>query len=171
MVGETSSKAANSLQSTNLIMKYSPRIVAAACIAAITFCGALSASAADKKSPAPKASASPSVSASPAGSKTERAIPFRGTVSAVDQSAKTFTIAGKEKTRVFMVTDRTTITKDGAAATLKDVVANSQVTGSYWKGAGDTLEAKTVKIGAATSSEKPEKGEKASPSPAESPRG
>jgi len=41
-------------------------------------------------------------------------IPFTGKVTAVDAAAKTFSLKGKEKDRVFSVTDQTTISKDGA---------------------------------------------------------
>ncbi len=86
--------------------------------------------------------------------KAPRAIPFHGTVSSVDASAKTFTIAGKESSRVFMVTDKTVVTKDGAAATMKDIAADEKVRGSYWKHEDGKLEAKTVKIGEKTDAEK-----------------
>ncbi|HEX8490203.1 MAG TPA: hypothetical protein VF626_04225, partial [Chthoniobacterales bacterium] len=86
-----------------------------------------------------------------------RAIPFHGTISAVDQTAKTFTIAGKEKSRVFKMTDTTVITKGGAPATQSDVVANEEVRGNYVKAADGTLEAKTVKLGPMTEAEKAEK--------------
>jgi hypothetical protein len=132
-----------------------------ACTAAFACCAPLAASAVPKTSPSP----SPSAHASPAtkpttspAAKTEtttaRAIPFHGKISAVDQTAKTFTIAGKEKSRVFKVTAKSVITKAGAAATMKDVVANEEVRGSYWKAADGTLEAKTVKLGPATDSAK-----------------
>ena len=75
-------------------------------------------------------------------------------ISAVDQKAKTFTIAGKEKSRVFKVTDKTVVTKAGAPATMKDVVANEEARGSYWKTTDGTLEAKTVKVGPKTDAEK-----------------
>jgi hypothetical protein len=75
-------------------------------------------------------------------------------ISAADQKAKTFTIAGKEKSRVFKVTDKTVFSKAGAAATMKDVVANEEVRGSYWKLPDGTLEAKTVKLGPKTDAEK-----------------
>ena len=68
-------------------------------------------------------------------------------VSAVDQSAKTFTITGKTTSRVFKVTDRTQITKGGAAAKMSDVAEKQEVAGSYWKNADGSLEAKTVKLG------------------------
>ncbi len=72
---------------------------------------------------------------------------MRGTVSSVDAAAGTFAIVGKKKTRVFKVTDKTTVTKDGAAATIADITADERVTGSFWKQEDGTLEAKTVKIG------------------------
>jgi hypothetical protein len=75
-------------------------------------------------------------------------------ISAVDQKAKTFTIAGKEKSRVFKITDKTVVTKAGAPATMKDVVANEEVRGSYWKMTDGTLEAKSVKLGPKTDAEK-----------------
>lgn len=77
-------------------------------------------------------------------------------ISTVEQTAKTFTIAGKEKSRVFKVTDTTVLTKAGAPATMKDVVANEEVRGSYLKAADGSLEAKTVKLGPATDAEKAE---------------
>ena len=85
-------------------------------------------------------------SASPAKQST-RPIPFHGMVSAVDQTHKTFTISGKETTRVFKVTDRTSITKGAAAGTLKDIVDNQEVSGAYWKNPDGTMEAKMVKLG------------------------
>ena len=67
---------------------------------------------------------------------------------------KTFTIAGKEKSRIFKVTDTTVITKGGAPATMTDIVANEEVRGSYVKAADGSLEAKTVKVGPKTDEEK-----------------
>jgi hypothetical protein len=75
-------------------------------------------------------------------------------ISAVDQTAKTFTLAGKEKARVFKVTDKTVLTKAGAPATLKDVAANEEVRGSYLKAADGSLEARIVKLGPMTAAEK-----------------
>jgi hypothetical protein len=145
-----------------------------ACLAALACCAPVAASAASKKSspspsPAPSAAASASPKAtaapktkatpSPAGNTTTdaakaRAIPFHGTISAVDQRAKTFTIAGKEHSRVFKVTEKTVMTKAGAPATMKDAVANEEARGSYWKLTDGTLEAKTVKLGPKTEAEK-----------------
>src|SRR4030081_2990455 len=102
-----------------------------------------------KNSPSPKTTASPSPHPT-----VSRSLPFRGMISAVDQKAKTLTIAGKEKSRVFKVTDKTVLSKAGAAATMKDVVPNEEVRGSYWKLTDGALEAKTVKLGPKTDAEK-----------------
>ncbi len=72
----------------------------------------------------------------------------------MDQSAKTFTIAGKEKSRTFKITERSTVTKAGASATIKDVAEGDEVRGSYWKGADGSLEVKTLKIGPVSADEK-----------------
>jgi hypothetical protein len=77
----------------------------------------------------------------------KRPIPFHGMVSAVDQTKKTFTISGKEATRVFKVTERTKILKGAATASMKDVIENEEVSGAYWKNPDGTLEAKMVKLG------------------------
>ena len=118
------------------------------CIASLALCMPLSAQT------MPRATSSPSVSpktvASPAASpakQSTRPVPFHGMISAVDQNAKTFTITGKKESRVFKVTDRTSISKSGKAATMKDITENEEASGSYWKNADGTLEAKTVKLG------------------------
>ena len=92
-------------------------------------------------------------------------------VSAVDQTAKTFTIAGKETSRVFKVTEKTTVTKAGKPATIADITENVEVSGSYWKAGDASLEAKTVKIGPMSEKKAGEEGKKtkASASPTASP--
>jgi Cu/Ag efflux protein CusF len=146
-------------------MKNKHSIIVAVCIAAVTALSVVTASAAGKTSasPSPKASASASASASATAAETKapRPIPFHGVISAVDQAAKTFTIAGKTKSRVFKVGDKAEITKGGSPATMSDIAENSEVSGSYWKNADGSLEAKTVKIGPAAKA-------KASTSPATS---
>src|SRR5438874_1837623 len=96
--------------------------------------------------PATSGSPSPAPSASPDKQPT-RPIPFHGMVSAVDQKNKTFTISGKEATRVFKVTDKTSIMKGAASGTMKDIVDNEEVSGAYWKNPDGNLEAKFVKLG------------------------
>lgn len=112
----------------------------------------------------PSPTGSPTGSPAAAAKQTSRPIPFHGTISAVDQTNKTFTISGKTTTRVFKVTDKTTVTKGADAATMTDIAENQKVSGSYWKNPDGTLEAKTVKLGGAekkSASPTP----KASPSP------
>ena len=83
-----------------------------------------------------------------------RATAFKGMISSVDDKAKTFTIAGKENSRVLKVTEKTIITKGGQPATMKEVVANEEVRGSYYKMPDGSLEAKMVKLGPLTEEEK-----------------
>lgn len=89
---------------------------------------------------------SPSASAV-SGKDVNRPIPFHGMISAVDQKNKTFTINGKQATRLFKVTDKTSIMKGAGAATMKDVVVNEEVSGMYSKNADGSFEAKIVKLG------------------------
>ena len=122
-------------------MKAKIPLITAACLAACALC-ASPAFAKGKQSPAPEASASPDASAKTTA-KPARPIPYHGKVASVDAAAKTFTV-GK---RTIKVTDETKITKEGAAATMADIVADEQVRGSYWKKEDGTLEAKSVKLG------------------------
>ncbi|HEY1581577.1 MAG TPA: DUF5666 domain-containing protein [Chthoniobacterales bacterium] len=120
-------------------MKIKLPITAALCVAAFIIGSPFGVSAKGKKT----TMATPEGSASPAMAK-PHAIPFRGKVMSVDGSTKTFMV-GK---RTFTVTAQTQITKDGAAATISDLMTDEKVSGSYYKKDGGTLEAKTVKIGA-----------------------
>ena len=97
---------------------------------------------------------SPSVTPKPAAA---RPTPFRGTVTAVDQTLKTFTI-GKQ---TFKVTDSTVITKSDNPATMADIVQNEKARGSALKQADGTMESKTVKIGPKPGGGKKGKGKKA----------
>ena len=85
------------------------------------------------------------------------AVPFHGIIASLDERTRTFTIAGKGNARSFKVTETTVMTKGEQAATMKDIVANEDVRGSYYKRADGTLEAKTVKLGPLTEAEKAEK--------------
>ena len=122
------------------------------CAASLALCMPLNA----QFSPATTATpaTSPQPATSPAAKPATRPIPFRGKVSAVDQSAKTFTVAGKQGSRVFKVTENTTITKAGAAATMTDIVENEHVRGTCLKQDDGTFEAKTVMIGPPAAGEK-----------------
>jgi hypothetical protein len=105
--------------------------------------------------PAFAADASPS--ASPVAKKETR-FPFHGKLQSVDDSAMTFTLAGKTP-RVFAVTAETRIKKNGQAATLKDAAVGDDVGGYTAKSADGKLTALSVRFGP-----RPEAG-KGSPSP------
>lgn len=81
------------------------------------------------------------------GKQANRPIPFHGMVSAIDQKNKTFTISGKEATRVFKVNEKTVITKGAGNAKFTDIVENQEVSGAYWRNADGSLEAKMIKLG------------------------
>jgi len=114
--------------------------LAAAIVASLIFPLSLGAQTAKSSSSSPTPSASPS-------KQPTRPIPFHGMVSAVDHKNKTFTVSGKEATRVFKVTDKTSIMKGAATGTMKDIADNEEVSGAYWKNSDGTLEAKFVKLG------------------------
>jgi hypothetical protein len=136
-------------------MKNKTLLVSLATIAVLAINLPFTASARSKKKSSPSPAASPAAAAATASpAKAPRAIPFHGMISAVDARAKTFTIAGKQKSRVFKITDKTVLTKAGNPATMKDVVANEEARGSYWKMTDGTLEAKSVKLGPLTPQEK-----------------
>ena len=134
-------------------MKYTSPFITGACVAALAFGGA-SLAFAKKPAAAPTPAASAAPAASAPAAKAPRAIPFRGNATAIDKSAKSFTVAGKTKSRVFKVTDKTAVTKMGNAATFADLTEGEAVTGSYWKQADGTLEAKSLKIGGKSDAEK-----------------
>ncbi|MFL6526907.1 MAG: hypothetical protein ACJ8LI_11335 [Chthoniobacterales bacterium] len=156
-------------------MKSKSFIITGAVVAAIAMCGPVTAFAASKKaspSPAPSPAASASPAASPSA-KAPRSIPFHGKVGKVDTSAKTFTIEGKTNSRTFKVTDKTTVTNNGAAASAADIKEGANISGSYWKQSDGSLECRSVKIGGASGeTKKSTKAAKASPaaSPAASPK-
>lgn len=151
-------------------MKHKTHLILGICIAIIVSLP-ISTPAAGKKKSAGAESASPAASAAASSEKpSTRPVPFHGMATAVDQKGQTFTIAGKEKSRVFKVTANTKITKAGNAASMTDIVDNAEVSGSYWKHDDGTLEAKTVKLGP-VGEKKEKKKEKAgaSESPAPTP--
>jgi len=78
----------------------------------------------------------------------------------VDRRAKTFAIAGKKMSRVFQLTEKTSITKGGNTANMQDIAENEEASGSYLKNADGTLEAKTVKLGPMSVGEKTKEGTK-----------
>jgi len=95
----------------------------------------------------------------PKSEKKAKHTPFRGKVTAVDKTAMTVTLAGKEKERVFSITSQTRINKDGKPAVLDDVKAGEAVSGSYVEAEGGKMEVLTLNIGKKDAEPKPE-GEK-----------
>ena len=143
-------------------MKHKNFLIIAAFFATVVICFPLHTEAAPKKAfPSPDASSSADADASPATAATAggkmRATPFKGIIAAVDDKAKTFTIAGKETSHSLKITDKTIITRGGQPATMKDVVSNEEVRGSYYKMPDGSIEAKIVKLGPLTEAEKAEK--------------
>lgn len=75
-----------------------------------------------------------------------RAIPFQGTVSAVDPVARTFTLNGKAKERLFKVNDQTEILVDNKQSHFNSIAVGSVVRGQALKHE-DGWEAKKVTVG------------------------
>src|SRR5438067_5367831 len=143
-------------------MKQNNFVIIAAFFATVVICFPVPTEAAGKKSsPSPDVSSSADADASPAAAAAPggkvRATPFKGIIAAVDDKAKTFTIAGKETSHSLKITDKTIITRGGQPATMKDLVANEEVRGSCYKMSDGSMEAKMVKLGPLTEAEKAEK--------------
>lgn len=58
-----------------------------------------------------------------------KTMPYRGKITAIDKSAKTISLAGKDKDRVFKVTAETKILKDGKPFLWEDVQVGEPVRG------------------------------------------
>lgn len=76
-----------------------------------------------------------------------RALPFQGRVISVDTSAKTFTLNGKGRERLFRTTEHTEYWKDGKQTDFKAIVAGENVRGSALKIEAE-WEVKKITIGA-----------------------
>ena len=74
----------------------------------------------------------------------QRAVPFRGKISAVDKQNKTITVGE----RVFQITGETRIVKAGKPATLDDATVGEEIGGAYLQGADKTMQAVSVRLGA-----------------------
>src|SRR5437763_5520358 len=139
-------------------MKWENPLIIGAIFAVVAICLPTRSDAKAKGSPSPDAesSAASTADTSAAAGGKMRATSFKGLIASVDDKAKTFTIAGKDNSRVLKITDKTIITKSGQPATMKDVVANEEVRGSYYKMADGSMQAKNVKLGPLTDAEKAE---------------
>ena len=140
-------------------MKHKIFFISSVLLASIFLCAPTRSDAKGKASASPDAGSPPAASTDASGTAAGkmRATAFRGMIASVDDRAKTFTIAGKDTSRVLKITEKTIITKAGQPATLKDVVANEEVRGSYYKMPDGSLEAKFVKLGPLTDAEKAER--------------
>ena len=87
-------------------------------------------------------------SQSPKSERKQKQIPFRGKVGAVDKTAKTVTLEGKEKSRTFQITSATKITQDGKPAVIDDIIVGQTVGGSAKQTAAGKWEVVTLNIGA-----------------------
>lgn len=114
---------------------------------ALSLTGALQA--AEKKAAATPAPAPTENAPNPGAAKKadpNRPLPFHGKVSAVDPGGKSFSLKGTTKDRVFQVTEKTNISKDGKPAKLASLTVGEEVTGSAKK-SEETWTAVSVYIG------------------------
>ncbi len=85
-----------------------------------------------------------------------RALPFVGTVSAVNVNGRSFSLNGKAKERVFKVTDKSEILMDGKPVGLSAMTVGAKVQGSALKHDLE-WEVKKVTIGPKEASSEPKK--------------
>jgi hypothetical protein len=97
------------------------------------------------------AESSPSTKAA----QTPKNVPFRGTVSSVDPTAKTFTIANKDNTkvRVFDVSQAASLTRDDKGIAIEDVKVGEYARGSGIKVDKTNVIVNTAKFGPKTADE------------------
>ena len=112
----------------------------------------LSSFAADKKPAAAQAPAAevkkPDAAPAKEEAKAGKPFPYHGDVAAVDATAKTFSFKNKDgKERVFSVTDKTEIEKDGAKADFAAITVGAYAAGQCTKSAEGKFDATSVKIG------------------------
>jgi len=141
-------------------MKNKTYLIGGVCVATVAFCLPLTAQTMATTPSSPSASRATASPAASSGKLSTRPIPFHGMILSVDRRAKTFAIAGKKMSRVFQLTEKTSITKGGNTANMQDIAENEEASGSYLKNADGTLEAKTVKLGPMSAGEKTKEGTK-----------
>lgn len=103
----------------------------------------------DEKPAAQAAAPAPAAAAPAADAKKDgKPFPYHGDVAAADATAKTFTFKNKDgKERVFSVTDKTEIEKDGAKSDFAAITVGAYAAGQCTKTAEGKFEAVSVKIG------------------------
>lgn len=117
------------------------RFITIGSLAAFAALASLDSQAAEKATPAPAATKE---------KKSDRA-PFHGKLQAVDRTAQTITLEGKEKKRTIHLTGQTRIAKAGKPATLDDALVGEVVAGQILKTTDGREEAISLRLG-----EKPE---------------
>ncbi len=95
----------------------------------------------------------------PPKTKAASRLPFHGTISAIDKTAKTIALEENGKSRTFQVTSATRIHKDAKPATLDEVAIGESARGTYHDKEGK-LELNTLRVG---KTGKPEKGPEEKP--------
>jgi hypothetical protein len=125
------------------------KLFSSAALAAAILASPFFAQAADKEAPAdaPK-------------TQNQARLPFNGKISAVDKNAKTITLEGKEKARVFLITSETRIRKERKPATLDEVQVGERVGGSYRESAEGKMELLTLNVGIPTRAARAKEGDK-----------
>jgi hypothetical protein len=91
----------------------------------------------------------------PKAEKKAKHMPFKGKVSAVDKTAMTITLEGKEKARTFSITSQTRIQKDGNPAVVDDIKVGEAVGGQAAEGDGGKWEITTLNLGKKVPEAKP----------------
>ena len=124
-------------------------VITAALLAGLVAGTTASLNAAEGAAEKPASPASPASPAAPAATPQKpRAIPFQGKVTAVDKTAKTVTLQGRDKERTVQVTSETKIIKDGKPAVLDAVAVGEIATGRAKPGPAGKLEALILNVGA-----------------------
>jgi hypothetical protein len=133
-----------------ILMKNLLRIISALALVIRVTGLPLAARAADPVPEAPKAEKK---------SKATKTAPFTGKVGAVDKLAKTVTLEGKDRQRVFQITSETRIFKEKKPGIFADVQVGDTVGGSARESNDGKMEALTLNVLPAKQS-KPKEGEK-----------
>lgn len=105
---------------------------------------------ADAKGPETAENATPTVTAPdsrPTKGKKRETYPFRGVVGAIDVSARTLTLEGKQTRRVIYVTEMTRVEKHGKAGVFEDLKVGETIGGTLKKDPSGREEALLVRVG------------------------
>jgi hypothetical protein len=138
--------ATNPLQRKELMIPGMNRVLSCLLLAALTISAANGVFAADKETGSDKPAKAEGAAKEKRGERGGR-VPFVGKVAAVDKTANTITLDGKERHRVIHLTAETRITKAGKPATIDDASVGEQVAGQIVKSASGQEDAVSLRIG------------------------